>query len=243
VRDRREHDERNAWAALILLGSTVALAWTISQKSGVWVPRYFAVFVGPFLIALGWAFSRARVVGIAGLVILSAGFWLYPHSHERLVIKSNVKLVALDGAQRMKPGDLVLITHPEQTPLVHYYMTREGGRGLRYATQLGYAPDTGVFDWRDCVERLRRTSVPRNLEPMLDSLPVGRQLYLIRPIVSRRIEWRAPWTGLVRKRSAQWLRALEADKRFRRIHVSHASLSVGHRNGAVQGRLYVKTRS
>ena len=50
----------------------------------------------------------------------------------------------------------------------------------------------------------------------------------------------APWTGLVRRRSAQWVHHMSSDHRFKLVHVSNAFLQVGHRNGAVQGRLYVK---
>ena len=50
------------------------------------------------------------------------------------------------------------------------------------------------------------------------------------------------WATLVKRRSAQWIHVIERDKRFRLEKVSNNFLQVGHRNGAVQGRLYVKTR-
>ncbi|MFL5896447.1 MAG: glycosyltransferase family 39 protein, partial [Thermoleophilaceae bacterium] len=162
-RSRRRVDERPAWVALGLLAAMVALAWTISQASAVWVPRYFAIFLGPLLLALGWAFARAGVFGIVGMLILGIGFWFYPHSPERLVLKSNVKLVAADGAARLRPGDLVLSTHPEQIPLIYLYLRDDGVHGVRYATQLGYVPDPQVMDWRDAVPRLERTTVRHNL--------------------------------------------------------------------------------
>jgi len=207
----------------------------------VWVPRYFAIFLGPLLLALGWSFSRAGVIGIVGLVCL-AGFWFNPRTPEALYVKSNVRFVAADVAPQLGPGDLILSTHPEQIPLIYHYMQEFGARGTRYATQLGFMTDPQVFDWRDAVERLRRARVSRDLTPMLDALPVSRKLYLIRPVVSRKIEWVAPWTSLVKRRSTQWIHAIDGDSRFKRIHVSNAFLQVGHRNGAVQGRLYVKTR-
>jgi hypothetical protein len=238
----RRREDRAAWVAIGLLATMVVLAWTISNLSGVWVPRYFAIFVGPFLIAVGWAFGRAGVVGIAGLFILGAGFWFYPHTPDKLFLKSNVKFVAADGAERLHRGDIVLSTHPEQIPLIHYYLNADGAHGLRYATQLGYVPDAQVFDWRDATARLRATRVSRDLNPILDSMRVGQQLYLIRPVVSRKIEWTAPWTSLVKRRSAQWIRALDRHRQFRLEKISNNFLQVGHRNGAVQGRLYVKTR-
>jgi mannosyltransferase len=238
----RVGNDRTGWVAFGLLAATVGLAWTISKASGVWVPRYFAVFLGPFLIWLGWAFARAGVVGIAGLLILGVGFQFYPHTPERLYLKSNVKLIAANGARHLERGDIVLSTHPEQIPLIYHYMNEDGAHRLRYATQLGWFPDPQVMDWRDATERLRRTRAKRNLVPILDHMRVGQQLYLIRPITSRKNEWRAPWTSLVKRRSLQWIHVMTRDKRFKLEFISNNFLQVGHRNGAVQGRLYVKTR-
>jgi mannosyltransferase len=237
----RRREDRAAWVALGLLATMVGLAWTISNVSHVWVPRYFAIFLGPFLIALGWAFARAGVIGIAGLVILGAGFQFYPHTPEVKYLKSNVKFVAADGAARMHRGDIVLSTHPEQIPLIHYYLNADGAHGMRYATELGWFPDAQVMDWRDGTKRLRATRVKYDLMPILDGMRVGQQLYLIRPVVSRRNEWTAPWTSLVKRRSAQWIHAMDRDRRFTLEKISNNFLQVGHRNGAVQGRLYVKT--
>jgi mannosyltransferase len=236
-------NDRAGWITFGLLASMVGLAWIISKGSGVWVPRYFAIFVGPFLIWAGWAFARAGVIGIAALIILGAGFQFYPHSPEKLFLKSNVKFVVADGASRMKRGDIVLSTHPEQIPLIYHYMNEDGAHGMRYATELGWFPDPQVMDWRDVTARLRKTRAKYNLRPILDQMHVGQQLYLIRPITSRPQEWRAPWTSLVKRRSAQWIHVMDRDKRFKLEKISNNFLQVGHRNGAVQGRLYVKTRS
>jgi len=235
--------DRSGWVVFGLLAAVVGLAWTISQKSGVWVPRYFAVFVGPFLIWLGWTFGRAGLIGLAALVILAAGFQLYPHTPDKLFIKSNVKFVAADGAERLHAGDVVLSTHPEQIPVIYHYMNEDGQHRLRYATELGWFPDPQVMNWKDAVKRLRATRARTNLVPLLDGMHVRQQLYLIRPITSRRNEWTAPWTSLVKRRSLQWIHVIARDKRFKLVKVSNNFLQVGHRNGAVQGRLYVKTRA
>jgi mannosyltransferase len=238
----RVRNDRAGWIAFGLLATMVVLAWVISKGSGVWVPRYFAIFVGPFLIWSGWAFARAGVIGLAGLVILGAGFQFYPHTPEKLFLKSNVKFVVADGADRLKRGDIVLSTHPEQIPLVYHYMNQDGAHGMRYATELGWFPDPQVMDWRDVTDRLRKTRAKYNLVPILDDMRVGQQLYLIRPITSRESEWTAPWTSLVKRRSLQWIHVMDRDERFKLEKISNNFLQVGHRNGAVQGRLYVKTR-
>ena len=239
----RVRNDRPGWTVFLLLASVVGIAWLISKVEGVWVPRYFAVFIGPFLIWAGWLFSRAGVIGVAGLLILGAGFQFYPHTPEKLFLKINVKFVAADGAERLKNGDVLLSTHPEQIPLIFHYMNESGAHHLRYATELGWVPDAQVMDWRDATARLRKTRVHRNLIPILDHMRVGQQLYLIRPITSRPQEWRAPWTSLVKRRTYQWIRAIDHDKRFKLERISNNFLQVGHRNGAVQGRLYVKRRS
>ena len=236
-------NDRAGWYAFALLALVVGLAWTISNLSGVWANRYFAVFVGPFLIWLGWAFSRAGLVGLAGLAMLSAGFYLYPHEPERLHLKSNVKLVVNDLAPRLERGDVVLSTHPEQIPLIYHYMHQAGAHGLRYATQLGWFPDPQVMDWRDVTDKLEAARLSRQLEPILADMRVGQKLYMIRPITSRESEWLAPWTSAVKKRSRQWIRALDRDPRFDLDRISNASLQVGHRNSVVQGRLYQKIRN
>ena len=237
----RVRDDRAGWITFALLATMVGLAWVISKKSGVWVPRYFAIFIGPFLIWAGWAFSRAGIIGVAGLLILGIGFQFYPHTPERLFLKSNVKFVVADGADRLHRGDIVLSTHPEQIPLIYHYMNQDGVHDVRYATQLGPFPDPQVMDWRDVTERLRKTRAKYDLVPMLDKMRVGQQLYMIRPITTRENEWRAPWTSLVKRRSAQWIHVMDRDKRFKLEKISNNFLQVGHRNGAVQGRLYVKT--
>jgi hypothetical protein len=234
--------DRAGWFTLGLLATMVALAWTISNLSNVWVPRYFAIFLGPLLIAVGWTFARAGVIGLAGLVILGAGFWFYPHTPQKLTLKSNVNFVAHGGASRLHRGDIVLSTHPEQIPLIHYYLNANGAHGMGYWTELGPVPDAQVWDWRDGVKRLGATRVRYDLVPLLDRMRVGQQLYLIRPVVSRKNEWLAPWTSLVKRRSSQWIHAVNGDHRFKLEHVFNNFLQVGHRNGAVQGRLYVKTQ-
>ena len=46
----------------------------------------------------------------------------------------------------------------------------------------------------------------------------------------------------MKRRSLQWIHGVQRDQRFKLEKISNNFLQVGHRNGAVQGRLYVKTR-
>ena len=82
-------------------------------------------------------------------IMLGAQLDLLCDTPEKLFLKSNVKFVAADGAAHLKPGDVVLSTHPEQIQLIYHYMNEDGEHQLRYATQLGWVPDPQVMDWRD----------------------------------------------------------------------------------------------
>jgi type II secretory pathway component PulJ len=124
--------------------------------------------------------------------------------------KSNVRTVAETLAPSLRPGDLAISTQPEQLPVLAYYLPP----GLRWATLWGPVSDLGVTDWRDGVERLERTSVDKDLRPLLDGLERGRRLVLIEPTIYTLERWSAPWTELVRVRSQAWSRALSEDPRF-----------------------------
>ena len=181
-------------------------------------------------------FARAGVIGLAGLVFLGS-FWFWPHDPSESY-KTNVRVVAADMRSDLQAGDWVVSTHPEQIPLLHHYLPA----GLVWFDQRGRVEDPLVMDWRDALDELRATSVKTHLEPLLDRLPRGRRILLVRPLVSRRHEWVAPWTSTVRDQSYQWLRRFERDPRLKRVDISYASPNVGRRNGAVQGRVYLKTK-
>jgi hypothetical protein len=137
--------------------------------------------------------------------------------------KSNVRAVAEEIAPSLAPGDLVVSTQPEQIPVLSYYLPE----GLRYATLWGPVEDVGVTDWRDGVERLRATSAERDLAPLIDRLPAGRRVVLIEPMVTDLSRWRAPWTELVRLRSAEWRRYVADDPQLTAVAVRPPELEPG----------------
>jgi hypothetical protein len=91
--------------------------------------------------------------------------------------------------------------------------------GLDYATVWGPVSDLGVTDWRDGVEHLRGTSAERDLRPLIDRLPSGRRLVLVEPITDQIARWTAPWTELVRVRSAEWSQYVSNDPRLTALAV------------------------
>ena len=200
-----------ACAALVV--GIVLLAWIASQITPAWTNRYFAVVIGPLLLlGAGGLRHASRGVAIAAVVLLAL-FWFQPHGYGES--KASERSVMANVGTLLEPGDLLISTHPERLPVLSYY----GPEGLQYATTLGRVTDPGVMDWRDALPRLQASRIDNTLEPLLDTVPVGGHVLIVRPIIRSDSSWRAPWTSLVRRRSAQWDRALAADERFGRIDV------------------------
>lgn len=193
--------------ALLVIGfGTIVLAWGASQVSPAWAVRYLSVAVAPLLLLAALGLARAGRLGLVG-VVLVALMW---SSETGRSLKSNVRAVTDTVAPSVRPGDLVISTQPEQLPVLAYYLPK----GLSWATLWGPVTDLGVTDWRDGVERLERTSVERDLRPLLDGLRPGRRLVLVQPTIYTVERWSAPWTELVRVRSEAWSRAVSEDPRF-----------------------------
>lgn len=205
----REHRDRRV-AALLLLGATaVLLAWLTSLASPAFALRYFAAFVGPILLLTVVGIANAGRLGLVCLAVVAA-FWLDPRTSQTNA-KSNVRSVATSIQTLVTAGDLVVSTHPEQLPVLSYYLPD----GVRYANALGPVRDPRVFDWTDAHARLKATYPTPTIERLLRTLRPGQELVLVQPIL-RTYVWNAPWTELVRRRSLQWERRLEADRRVRR---------------------------
>jgi hypothetical protein len=219
-------------AAATLVVGVVLLAWIGSQITPAWTNRYFAAVIGPLLLlGAGGIRYASRGVAIAATLLLFM-FWFQPHSYGDS--KASERTVMTNVGTLLEPGDLLISTHPERLPVLSYY----GPEGLQYATTLGRVTDPGVMDWRDGLTRLRAARVDNTLQPLLDTVPVGGHVLIVRPIIRSDASWRAPWTKLVRRRSAQWDRALAADERFGRIDVEpnrYGDVSEG-----VRAKLYTK---
>jgi hypothetical protein len=233
---RTERRERDALIAMIVLGvATLAVAWVVSQVSPAWTTRYLGVSLGPLLIGAALGLSRAGNLGLVALVIV-LGIWSIPKTSS-LENKSNASDLGAEAVPALHSGDLVVVLQPEQTPLIEYHL---GTDGLRYATQLGAVENPEIMDWRDGLERMEDSTPERNLKPLLDSLPQSSRVLLVHPVTTQRNDWDAPWTEYVRRRSAQWGRAMETDGRFRRESAVPRFYRRATRIG-VRGVLYTKT--
>jgi len=224
---------RAALALAVATLVTVLLAWLASQASPAWATRYLAAALAPLLLLCAVAIARAGRLGIAVLALTSV-LWLSENGPGE---KSNVRAVAQRIAPGLHAGDLVISTQPEQAPVLHYYL--KGIPGLRWATLTGPLTDLGVTDWRDGTERLRATNVARDLQPLLNDAKPGQRVVLVQPEIYALDRWSAPWTSLVRQRSAAWLEWMRNDARFRVVSVEPETPSPPHPN-PVRATVFVR---
>lgn len=203
--------QRVVLGLVILLVGGLLAAWVASQLSPAWTNRYLAVFVGPVVLLGGIGLAQTRALGIAALAVL-VFLWADPRT-VALNSKSNVRDVAASVEYRpVTTGDLVISTHPEQVAVLHYYL----GDRFKYATSLGAQDDPRFLDWTDVRQRLLLTPPTPTARKLVDRMQAGQAVILIQPIL-RSYRWNAPWTRLVKRRSIEWERALNADPRLRRV--------------------------
>jgi mannosyltransferase len=234
----RRPRSRDRTAVLVLIALpvvTLGIAWLVSQVSPAWTTRYLGVALGPIFLLTALGLARAGRLGLVALLIVLA-VWAVPRTYD-VKNKSNAKELSTAVEPRLKRGDLVISTQPEQTPLINYRLPD----GLDYATILGPVDNPNVMDWRDAVERMEDARVETSLEPLLAKLPRSSHVLLVRPVTTSVNDWDAPWTRLVRRRSAQWGQALDRDTRFRRTaalpRFYHRATRIG-----IRGVLYEKIR-
>jgi mannosyltransferase len=204
-----DRSRRVVYALAAIVVTTIFLAWLVSQLSPAWATRYFAVVFGASLPLFAAGISRAGRVGAIALVLVLV---LWTNNSPR-ADKSDVREVAALAAPYVHRGDLVLSTHPEQTPALRYYL----GDGFRWATTLGAVRDPWTHDWRDAVDRLEAAQPRKTLDRVLAEVPPGGRVLVVSPIFRDYHGWRAEWTKLVYQRSTRWQQLLAADPRLRRV--------------------------
>jgi hypothetical protein len=161
--------------------------------------------VAPLLLLGAYSSARARVLGMVAIV-LCIGFLADPSSFAPSY-KSDMQDVAGEIGPLLHKSDLVVVGQPEQTTLAWYYLPG----GLRYANTAGVVSDPSYMNWSDALARLRRAGPQATLGALVASLKPGQQLLYVRPLTEGTQNWDAPWTQLVRRRSAQWGAILTSD--------------------------------
>jgi mannosyltransferase len=227
----REPERLPLRAVLVLLAlaaATLALAWFSSQISPAWSSRYFGTVLGALVLVAAAGIAWSGWLGL-GLLALIVALSVPVPSASVVTNKSNADVLAAALGPRLRPGDHVLSMQPEQVPLLRYYLPR----GLRYADPRGPVADPRVMDWRDALDDLHNAQPAPTLAALLDRIPPGGRLLFVAPVTEQRRDWRAPWTQLVRRRSAQWGALLEDAAGMRQVATAprfyRESLTVGLR--------------
>jgi hypothetical protein len=211
---RRSREARAMWILILLPIGTLGFGWIVSRFSPAWQYRYFAPVLGALLFLAAWGMSRAKGVGLIALILVVI-FWANPASYVP-TYKSDMQDVAAEMAPLMRPGDLVVSGQPEQVPLIWYYMPT----GLRFADVIGPSKDPHSMNWIDAQSRIERANPQATLAPLVASLRPGQHLLFVRPLTEGAQSWEAPWTELVRRRSAQWGALLSADRSLKPVAVA-----------------------
>ena len=222
VRGRSNEERTTILALAVATGIAILTAWLVSQVSPSWATRYFAIVVGPLLLLASRGIVRAGRFGVAALAIV-VFFWAGYSVQDN---KENARAVAA-GLGALRPGELVISTHPEQVPVLRYYL----GPGLRFATTLGPVTDQQAFDWVDAVPRLRRTPPRATLDRLVASVPQGQEFVVVTPVFRDYRAWRARWTKLVWQKSEAWTALLRADPQVslvRRVASNEIALKVNY---------------
>ncbi len=208
---RRTREGLTMWALILIPIGTLGFGWIVSRFSPAWQFRYFAPIVAALLLLAAWGLARAKGVGLIaiGLIVI---FWYNPASYTPLY-KSDMRDVAAEMAPRLHTGDLVIVGQPEQVPLAWYYLPA----GLRFADTTGPSHDPQSMNWVHALTRLKHAVPQATLSPLIASLRPGQQVLYVRPMTEGAQSWQAPWTQLVRRRSAQWGALLASDPSLRAV--------------------------
>jgi mannosyltransferase len=204
-RMRRTREWALAWTLIALPVSVLAIAWLESQINPAFVVRYFAPIIGALLLLIAWGCARTRLLGLVA-VLLAVVFLANPSTYTPQN-KSDMREVAAQMGPLLRPGDEVVVGQPEQTPLAWYYLPG----GLRFANTAGIVSDPRYMDWVKALHRITITSPTATLDRIIATMSPGQHLLYIRPLTEGAQNWKAPWTLMIRRRSAQWGAILQQD--------------------------------
>jgi mannosyltransferase len=204
-RYRRSRDGTVMWSLLTLIAGTLIVAWLASQITPAFVARYMAPVLAGILLLAAWGAARSGVVGLVAIA-LCVVFVVHLSSYSPQT-KSDMRDISGELTPLLHRGDLVVNAQPDSTPLAWYYLPA----GLQYATSIGPVKDPSYMDWVDSLKTLQNAAPAATLDPVVASLKPGQRLLYVRPLTEGQTNWKAPWTGLARRRAAQWGQILQDD--------------------------------
>ena len=207
ARHQRGEEATVIVALATMAAVTIVAAFVSSQVSPAWTSRYFAVIAGPMILLAGHGIARARGLGVAALVAVVFLFAGYSVHND----KENARGITRGVQPYLKTGELIISTHPEQTPVLRYYL----GPGYRWATALGPTADPHIFDWRDAVSRLEAAKAQPTMAKLLATVKPGQEFVVIAPVFRDYRAWRATWTKLVWRKATAWNWLLQNDRRYK----------------------------
>lgn len=198
TRKWRTREQLTLWTLLILPIGTLGFGWIVSHISPAWAYRYFAPILGALLLLAVLGMSRAKAVGLIALILVVV-FWANP---ARLAphYKSDMRDIAGELGPMLHKGDLVILGQPESVPLAWYYLPA----GLRFADTTGPSSDPQSMNWVHALDRLKHANPSHTLGKLIATLKPNQQVVFVRPLTEGAQNWEAPWTQLIRRRSAQW---------------------------------------
>jgi len=202
---RRSREWVMVWTLVAIPVATLGIAWLESQVNPAFVARYFAPVIGAILLLIAWGCARAGLLGLVAMV-LAVAFLANPSSYTPQY-KSDMRDIGAEMAPYLHPGDQVIVGQPEETPLTWYYLPA----GLRFANSAGSVSDPRYMDWVKALRRMTNTNPQVALPPIVNAMKPGQRLLFVRPLTEGAQNWQAPWTIMVRRRSAQWGALLQDD--------------------------------
>ncbi len=197
-----------------LMFITLLLAWAGSQITPAWVVRYFAPIVAPVLLLIAFGMSRSGIIGALAIVFVVA-FMIRPGAFIPSY-KSDMQTIGGQMKTLLHKGDLVIVGQPEQMPLAYYYLPG----GLKWSNTIGPVKDPTFMNWINAMSRYRASNPWKVVPRLLNAMKPGQQLLFIRPLTEGEANWDAPWTVMVRRRSAQWGLIINQDPQLKQIAVA-----------------------
>jgi mannosyltransferase len=226
--------ERSGLVAVLIALATlpVLLGWAASQVSPAWTMRYLAIVVPPTVLLAAIAIVNARRPGPIALAVVTL-LWTTAGTSAGT---ADMWTIARDVRRLTRLGDLVVSAAPGQVPVLAYYLPDD----LRFASPFGLARDPGVMDWRDAVRHLDRTSVSRQLVPLLDRPDPAGHVILVVPDRRDPAAEATPWARRVNRRAGEYEQALLHDRRFSLVTTFPRNLDGARRAGAFQALVFRK---